>query len=361
VGVLAGLRLGGLAASREAVHMLAVFVIGVVLLSVVAGYFYMNYVRAGEEGVLGGRGVVVALFWSETCPHCLHILPYWRQLEAKQPLSGKGVRFADVPLQSAEGPALFHKYGVFEMPTIVVLRDGRLVAELPGVTADSASELLAKVERLLEESQALAVPAQPGGRASGGGVAGLVSLPVLFAIGVATAFSPCALPVLLAYAASGRRLNPFLCGLAGFVGAGVLALVVALAAGFVVRALVFLPLLLSALLFYAGVLSLLGVEAGASLGRFSSMPGCLMCAVYPVLAAQCSLPVLLAGFAGVAAAASPLAALAFAAGLAVPLGLAAKGSSALNRFLERRGLGRVSGLLLIAAAVVIAVVYLVGV
>jgi len=355
-----GLRLGGgFRESREAVHMLAVFVLGIVVLSLVAGYFYINYVRAEQESPLM-KGVVVALFWSETCPHCLHILPYWRQLEAQQPLAAKGVRFVDVPLQSVEGPALFHKYGVFETPTIVVLRNGRLVAELPGVTGDSASELLAKVERLLSESAALSAAA-PGAATSPPSGGGLLALPLLFAIGLATAFSPCALPVLLAYAASGRRLNPWLCGLSGFVGAGVLALVVALAAGVVVRALVFLPLLLSALLFYAGVLSLLGVEAGASLGRFASMPGCLMCAVYPVLAAQCSLPVLIAGFAGVAAAASPLAALAFAAGLAVPLGLAAKGSTALNRFLERRGLGKVSGVLLIVAAVVIAAVYLVGV
>ena len=345
-----------LRASRDSTKLVAAMLIGFIIVAGFAGTVLGNTVRASlEPDILKGK--VVVLFWSQTCPHCLQVLPVWQKLEEQQPLKSMGIRLADISLQSPSGPQLFQRYGVFETPTLAYLDNGRLLAMVPGPETADPEGVLDAVKRLVGLA----------GMETGGQVetkpstvaafseAGMVGLFAMFlGLGFLAAFSPCSIAVLVAYAASGRRLNPVACFGAGFTGTLLLAGFVAILAAMFSSFLTLLPLLLAAVVFYAGLVTLLGV--GHAMGPSLRVPQSLLCLAYPFIAIQCSLPIVVAGFAGVGAVGSIPAAVGFAIGMATPLALAAFSSKAINRLvsrLESRQGEIVSGLLLIVAALVI--------
>lgn len=350
----ARLDMDRLRASRDSTKLVTAMLVGFVIVAGFAGMVLGDTVRASlEPDIL--RGKVVVLFWSQTCPHCLQVLPVWQKLEEQQPLKSMGVKLADISLQSPSGPQLFQRYGVFETPTLAYLDNGKLVAMVPGPDATDPKGILDTVERLIdlagvEESN------QAGTRlfavSSEVGVAGLFAM--FLGLGFLAAFSPCSIAVLVAYAVSGRRLNPIACFGAGFAGTLLLAGLVAFLAAMFSSFLTLLPVLLAAVVFYAGLATLSGT--GHAITSSFRVPHSLVCLAYPFVAIQCSLPIVVAGFAGVGAVGSIPAALGFAAGMATPLALAAFSSKAVNkiisRFESRRG-EVFSGILLIVASIVI--------
>ena len=352
-----------LRASRDSTKLVVAMLIGFIIVAGFAGSVLGGTVKTSlEPDILRGR--VVVLFWSQTCPHCLQILNVWQKLEEQQPLKSIGVRLADVCLQSPSGPQLFQRYGVFETPTLAFLDNGRLVAMVPGPEVADPKAVLDVVERLIG-SAGVEVDGQVEAKAattvlSEASVAGIFAM--FLGLGFLAAFSPCSIAVLAAYAVSGRGLNPLACFGAGFTGTLLLAGLVAFLATTFSSFLTLLPLLLAAVVFYAGLTTLLRVGHGVGLNI--RVPRSLVCLAYPFVAIQCSLPIVVAGFAGVGAVGSIVAALGFAIGMAMPLALAALSSNTINRLvskLESRRGELVSGLLLLVAALVIVVCWVWGV
>ena len=342
-------------ASRDSTKLVVAMLVGFVIIAGLAGAVLGDTVKASlEPDIL--RGKVVVLFWSQTCPHCLQILRVWEELEEQQPLKNIGVRLADVCLQSPSGPQLFQRYGVFETPTLVYLDNGRLKAMVPGPEVADPKAILDVVKGLvgLANVEIDSVEIKPATTTilSEASIAGLFAM--FLGLGFLAAFSPCSIAVLVAYAVSGRGLNPLACFGAGFTGTLLLASFIAFLTATFSSFLTLLPILLAAVVFYAGLSTLLRV--GHGVGLSIRVPRSLVCLAYPFVAIQCSLPIVVAGFAGVGAVGSIPAALGFAIGMATPLALAALSSKAVNRLvskLESRRGEIVSGLLLIVASLVI--------
>lgn len=81
-------------------------------------------------------GPVLAEFWAPTCPHCLAYAPAVRNVAEK--LAG---RAAVVQINTQENPALASRFAIRGIPHVILLRNARVVDQLPG--ARSADELLA--------------------------------------------------------------------------------------------------------------------------------------------------------------------------------------------------------------------------
>ena len=355
-GKRARLDMERLRASRDSMKLVVAMLAGFIIVAGFVGAVLGNTVKTSlEPDIL--RGKVVVFFWSQTCPHCLQVLQVWEELEKQQPLEDMGIRLADISLQSPSGPQLFQRYGVFKTPTLAYLDNGRLLAMAPGPEATDPEGVLDAVKRLVRlagigEGGQVGTKPSTAAAFAGAGVAGLFAM--FLGLGFLAALSPCSIAVLAAYAVSGRRLNPVACFGAGFTGTLLLAGFVAVLAAMFSSFLTLLPILLAAVVFYAGLVTLLG--AGHAVGPGLRIPQSLVCLAYPFIAIQCSLPIVVAGFAGVGAVGSIPAALGFAIGMATPLALAALSSKAVNRLvskLESRRGEIVSGLLLIVASLVI--------
>ncbi len=210
-----------------------------------------------------------------------------------------------------------------------------------------------------------ATPLQQAGEAVGAAVLA-ASMAAAAVAGLVSAFSPCVLPVLVAYVAglAGSRLNAascMACSLAAFAGSFAFAAVFALAGTVVTlfqQALI--PVVASAVI-GLGFASLTGVPAEFNAllkTRGRGVAG--FCTVYGVLAVQCNLPLVVGALllaAGAGGSGGLVVAAAFAAGLAVPLGLALLAASrlgpgVLSGVLRRtRLLNLVGGSVLVAAGV----------
>ncbi len=75
------------------------------------------------------RGLVVMLFYRSRCPGCQRILRQWRRFVASH--RGEAV-FIALPYNRYTR-RLFEAYDVYEVPTLIVFRDGEVVARLDGV------------------------------------------------------------------------------------------------------------------------------------------------------------------------------------------------------------------------------------
>ncbi len=89
--------------------------------------------------VLEATGPVLVDFWSQTCPHCLHFAPAFADAAETGPAE---MTFAKVSLQEAR--PLFAEYGISGVPTILLFRQGEVVARQSG--AMTAEEMLSWVE-----------------------------------------------------------------------------------------------------------------------------------------------------------------------------------------------------------------------
>lgn len=87
---------------------------------------------------------VLALFYSEACPYCRRFLPLFRAREKDASAALAEARLEpDHPWHEA--------FGVRIVPTLILLRDGRVVARADGVRGVGLT--VRDLERLLEEAR----------------------------------------------------------------------------------------------------------------------------------------------------------------------------------------------------------------
>ncbi len=75
------------------------------------------------------HGVVVILFYSSRCGHCKRILREWRSFVASH--KGEAV-FLALPYNRMTR-RLFEKFDVYEVPTLIIVKNGEVVARIDGV------------------------------------------------------------------------------------------------------------------------------------------------------------------------------------------------------------------------------------
>ena len=85
-------------------------------------------------------GPVLAVFWAPWCPHCRAFLPTVQTMAER--LAGK---VAVVQINTQDNPQLARRFGVSGIPVTMLLRGGRVVAQLSG--AQPAENVIAWFQR----------------------------------------------------------------------------------------------------------------------------------------------------------------------------------------------------------------------
>ena len=83
-----------------------------------------------ENEVLGSDTPVLVDFWAEWCPPCKAIAPILEDLSGE--MAGK-VKIAKLNIE--ESPLAPTKYGVRSIPTLIVFKNGEIVAQNVGAMA----------------------------------------------------------------------------------------------------------------------------------------------------------------------------------------------------------------------------------
>lgn len=323
-------------------------------------------------------GAVAVMFSSPTCQSCARMKPHWIRLaEAQQRI---GVKFYIVELNSRTADA-FRRYNVTHTPTFILYYNGRPAARHVGVFPGNATEAMLEwiSDSLLTPNAASA--GGPGEACSGGACRAelnihdtgeealtAAALAAAFTAGLLSSLSPCTLPLLLAFAASGAR-GRRLGRAAGCFAASTATI---LAAGLALSMLPWPRELLYALAPFTGVL-LVSLGAAEALGYELELPRVEArrlgywgsCSLLGLLSTQCSLPLLLGplmlaiGTTPYMAAGALSIAASYAVGLSLVLAALLAGSGRAHMMLERllgggaytRAVGAVtlaSGLILVA-------------
>lgn len=89
--------------------------------------------RTFDAFVKGYNGPVLAEFWAPWCPHCRSFEPAVRK--AAEMLAGMA---AVVQVNTQENPLLAGRFGVREIPVIVLLKHGAAVDRLSGARSSEA-------------------------------------------------------------------------------------------------------------------------------------------------------------------------------------------------------------------------------
>jgi thiol-disulfide isomerase/thioredoxin/cytochrome c biogenesis protein CcdA len=307
---------------------------------------------------------VLVFVEQEFCAGCRELRPYVEELAASR--SDLVVVALHIDSLAESDPVgtrnLLARLGIWGTPTLLLFRDGELVARHDGLFPGDQLIGLEQFVALAGEGLEAWQPQSPVGsleRVLGGGPAGgLVGVAAGLGFGVAAAFSPCSLPLLAAYAATGASMGKPLGGkrlellrtsltVLGAVGLGGIAVAYVTTLGLRILA---VPVTAAVGLF-AGYFTILWGLYEARGYELSSRALARASSLVPLLGLQCSLPFLLAALA-LASASLPSAAasaLAFVVGFSAPYIAAGTAASHLLRPLANM-LGRsgpVRGVLLL--------------
>lgn len=94
---------------------------------------HVSNAKAWETDVLGSEIPVFVDFWAEWCGPCRMIGPVVEELAGDY---GDRVKFVKVNVDQAG--ELASKYGVFSIPTLVVIKDGKVHGQQTGASSKEA-------------------------------------------------------------------------------------------------------------------------------------------------------------------------------------------------------------------------------
>lgn len=80
-----------------------------------------------EKDVLNAEGAVLVDFWAEWCGPCKMVAPVLEELSDE-----RGSELKIVKLDVDENPETATKYGIRSIPTMMIFKDGELLATKPG-------------------------------------------------------------------------------------------------------------------------------------------------------------------------------------------------------------------------------------
>lgn len=78
-----------------------------------------------QQRVLEAEAPVVVDFWAPWCSQCRHLEPVLDEL------AGRG--YDVVKMNADENPGTTGKYGVYSLPTVLVIRNGEVAGEIRGL------------------------------------------------------------------------------------------------------------------------------------------------------------------------------------------------------------------------------------
>ena len=302
------------------------------------------------EYIPTNNSYVLVMFWSKTCPVCESIKPDWAELKENPP---NNVKILDIEYIPGVTDKLFLRYGVSVTPTFLVLApDGEVVARYEGAPpGDPATYLRYWVTRVMEDY----APSETSYISRLISSLGLLAYPF---IGVALAFTPCVAPILAILVAVNKAgfKEAATCSASAALGLGVLAALVASAAALAVSFISWLREALAIATILLGSYFIFDPNPLVSGRVLTSRRAGFACLPFGLLAAQCSLPLIVAlimagGAMGSAVAAVYsvlLAALGLGIALLLVLYLASKASHLAEKLVSgHRIAGIASGVLLV--------------
>tara|TARA_B100001093_G_C26537701_1_gene888800 strand:+ start:163 stop:549 length:387 start_codon:yes stop_codon:yes gene_type:complete len=106
-------------------NMKVVF-LGILLLGILGFSTYIGTTK-NKEGLTNGRELV--LVHMQKCPHCVKLMPEWKQAEKANKTN---IKMRCVEMNELDGPDLCKKHKISGFPTILLLNGGEKEKEFNG-------------------------------------------------------------------------------------------------------------------------------------------------------------------------------------------------------------------------------------
>ena len=152
---------GVLSNAKNFMNSYWVIIVGVIVFSGIAIYYYSSYVSPKKQTNYSGNNehgssssqnsdnkeAELLLFYVDWCPHCKTAKPVWNDIKSEyenKTINGYKVIFTEVNCteETAEVEQMMNKYNIEGFPTIKLLKDGQVIEYDAKPTKDTLTQFL---------------------------------------------------------------------------------------------------------------------------------------------------------------------------------------------------------------------------